>query len=265
MEFTGPLTKMRSSLQEVIQYSLQMGDYDVKMNDLLGNDIELSFTGNIYCVSCGRKTKKSFGQGFCYPCFMNSPENSDCIVKPELCRGHLNEGRNIEWEKENHVQPHYVYLALSSSVKVGVTRNSQVPTRWIDQGATEAVIIAETPYRQLAGVIEMELKKYLVDKTNWQRMLKNEIAQGVDLIERKHAAISMLNEELRNYVFPKDEVLKLNYPVHKYPLKVKSLNLEKSPVIRGKLAGIKGQYLIFDDGNVVNIRNNSGYEIRLTA
>jgi hypothetical protein len=265
MEFTAPLRKMRSSLEEIIQYSLIMGDHEVKMNDLIGQEIQLKFTGNIFCVSCGKQTKKSFGQGFCYPCFINSPDNSDCIVKPELCRGHLNEGRNLEWEKEHHVQPHYVYLALSSDVKVGVTRTTQVPTRWIDQGATEAVIIAETPYRQLAGEIEVALKKYLADKTNWQRMLKNEVASGVDLLERKEAALGMLDENLRRYAHHENKILRMNYPVNRYPLKVKSMNAEKTPQINGRLTGIKGQYLIFDEGNVINVRSNAGYEMILSA
>jgi hypothetical protein len=210
-------------------------------------------------------TKKSFGQGFCYPCFINSPENAECIVKPELCRGHLGEGRDVEWEKAHHVQPHYVYLALSSDVKVGVTRNIQVPTRWIDQGASQAIILAETPYRQLAGEIEVALKNYLPDKTNWQRMLKNEVAQGVDLAERKRLAAGFLPEHLQQYVATSDAITSIVYPVLRYPQKVKSLSLEKQPEINGVLAGIKGQYLIFEDGSVTNIRNQSGYVIELNA
>jgi hypothetical protein len=31
------------------------------------------------------------------------------------------------------------------------SRETQIPTRWIDQGANQALILAETPYRQLAG------------------------------------------------------------------------------------------------------------------
>jgi hypothetical protein len=265
MNAIGQLHKMRTRLEDQVKYTLDLDGTLVEINDFLGKPISLKHTGIIKCVSCGKVTKKSFGQGFCYPCFINSPENAECIVKPELCRGHLGEGRDVEWEKAHHVQPHYVYLALSSDVKVGVTRNIQVPTRWIDQGASQAIILAETPYRQLAGEIEVALKNYLPDKTNWQRMLKNEVAQGVDLAERKRLAAGFLPEHLQQYVAASDAITSIVYPVLRYPQKVKSLSLEKQPEITGVLAGIKGQYLIFEDGSVTNIRNQSGYVIELNA
>lgn len=265
MEVIGALQKMKSGLFETVKYTLHLDGQDVNMNELIGKPIKIEFTGQIRCVNCGKPTKKSFGQGFCYPCFIGAAENSECIIKPELCRGHLGEGRDLEWEKNHHVQPHYVYLALSSDVKVGVTRNIQVPTRWIDQGASEAIIFAETPYRQLAGAIEVELKKYLPDKTNWQRMLKNEVMQNVNLIERKESAAKFLPEELLQYVLKENNSIKINYPVTRYPQKVKSMNFEKFPIIEGVLFGIKGQYLIFEDGSVINIRNQSGYVIKLSA
>lgn len=265
MEITGQLKKMKSGLYEVVQYTLQLDGNDVPMNDLIGKPIQLEFTGQIQCVNCSKPTKKSFGQGFCYPCFINAAENSECIMRPELCKGHLGEGRDLQWEKDCHVQPHYVYLALSSDVKVGVTRSIQVPTRWIDQGASSAIILAETPYRQLAGAIEVELKKYLPDKTHWQRMLKNEVMQSVDLVERKNAAISFLPEELKQYVFTDNTITQLNFPVLRYPQKVRSMNFEKNPIISGVLYGIKGQYLIFEDGSVINIRSQSGHVIKLSA
>src|SRR5688572_27966152 len=146
-EYLGNISKMKTQLNDIVEYSLVLGDDRVGMNALLDQSISLTHTGRIFCVSCGKQTKKSFGQGFCYPCFMNSPDNAECIIKPELCRAHLGEGRDVEWEKNHHLQPHYVYLALSNEVKVGVTRNTQVPTRWIDQGASAAIIIAEVPYR----------------------------------------------------------------------------------------------------------------------
>ena len=203
---------MRTRLEDQVKYTLDLDGTLVEINDFLGKPISLKHTGIIKCVSCGKVTKKSFGQGFCYPCFINSPENAECIVKPELCRGHLGEGRDLEWEKAHHVQPHYVYLALSSDVKVGVTRNIQVPTRWIDQGASQAIILAETPYRQLAGEIEVALKNYLPDKTNWQRMLKNEVAQGVDLAERKRLAAGFLPEHLQQYVAASDAITSIVAP-----------------------------------------------------
>lgn len=261
MKATGPLDKMKTHLGQSVEYTLQLGTDAIAMNDLLGTKITLRHTGKISCVNCGRITKKAFGQGFCYPCFMNSAENSECIVRPELCRGHLGEGRDVEWEKSHHVQPHYVYLALSNAVKVGVTRATQVPYRWMDQGASQGILLAEVPYRQLAGVIEVELKKYLSDKTNWQRMLKNEIAADVDLKERKYAAADLLPEELKQYLCINDTITEIRYPVLRFPEKVKSVSLEKQPEISGVLTGIKGQYLLFEGGMVSNIRNQSGYEV----
>lgn len=263
MQALGTLGKMRTQLTANVNYHLQLGNDSIAMNELIGREITLASTGRIFCVSCGKQTKKSFGQGFCYPCFINSPDNAECIVKPELCRAHLGEGRDPEWEKVHHLQPHFVYLALSNDVKVGVTRNTQIPTRWIDQGASSAIIIAEVPYRQLAGAIEVELKKNFPDKTNWQRMLKNDVANGVDLIERKRAALELLPSELKQYASPNDEVTQIHYPVLEYPHKVTSLNFEKMPTIQLQLKGIKAQYLIFENGLVFNVRNNSGYEVEL--
>lgn len=258
----GTVTKMKVELQgDDVYYQLRLGNELIPLNEHINKEITLKFTGNYFCINCGKGTKKLFGQGFCYPCFINSPENSDCIIKPELCRGHLGEGRDIEWEKAHHVQPHFVYLALSSGIKVGVTRNTQVPTRWIDQGASEAIILTETPYRQLAGEIEVFLKNYLTDKTNWQRMLKNEIAPGVDLLERKQAVADLLPDELKQYLSPENKVYKFNYPVVEFPKKVVSMNFTKLPEINGILKGIKGQYLLFDNGRVINMRSQSGFEV----
>lgn len=263
--YKGNIEKMDTLLKDVVQYTLVLGPDHVLMNGLIGQEITLSFTGRIFCVSCGKQTKKSFGQGFCYPCFMNSPDNSDCIIKPELCKAHLAEGRDVEWEIRNHLQPHYVYLALSNEVKIGVTRNTQIPTRWIDQGASKAIILAEVPYRQLAGLIEVELKQYMTDKTNWQRMLKNEVDYSVSLEERKNLAIEKLPVDLKKYTVPENVITEIVYPVLQYPTKINSMNFDKSPIIKGHLMGIKGQYLIFEGGNVINLRNASGYEIELNS
>jgi hypothetical protein len=262
-QYSGIANKMKTQLGDIVQYSLVLGQDSVGMNELINQSVSLIHTGRIFCVSCGKQTKKSFGQGFCYPCFINSPDNSECIIKPELCRAHLGEGRDVEWEKSHHLQPHYVYFALSNEVKVGVTRNTQVPTRWIDQGASAAIIIAEVPYRQLAGVIEVELKKHMSDKTNWQRMLKNEIPQGISLIEKRQNAFDLLPDDLKKYTVASSDIIQINYPVVEYPQKVSSQNFDKTPQITGVLKGIKGQYLLFEGGKVINIRNASGYEIKL--
>jgi hypothetical protein len=169
----------------------------------------------------------------------------------------------VQWEQDHHVQPHIVYLALSSAVKVGVTRGQQVPTRWIDQGATAAIKLAEVPYRQLAGEIEVALKQHMTDKTNWRKMLTNDVKEGVDLLEEKEEVAELLDEAYWDYITDDDEVMNIEYPVEKYPEKVKSLGFDKQPEISGKLSGIKGQYLIFDDGNVLNMRKHGGYVITI--
>ncbi|MCF8465750.1 MAG: DUF2797 domain-containing protein [Flavobacteriales bacterium] len=262
MEYAGNLFKMPAEFGSPIQYSLILGDDEIKMNNLLGSKISLNFEGKINCVSCGRPTKKAFGQGFCYPCFANAPENAECIVRPELCEGHLGKGRDPEWERKYHVQPHYIYLALSSGLKVGITRGTQIPTRWIDQGASSAIILAEVPYRQLSGQIEVALKKHYDDKTNWQRMLKNDVLQD-DLLLKKAEAKALLPEELQQYVTNDEQIWNLQFPALDTPSKVKSIRLEKQPTLEGVLTGIKGQYLILDNLNVINIRNHAGYYVSL--
>lgn len=234
----------------------------IRMNDLLGRKFSLKFDGRIHCVSCGKLTKKPFGQGFCYPCFATAPENAECIVRPELCEGHLGKGRDPEWELKHHVQPHFVYLALSSGLKVGITRETQIPTRWIDQGASKAIILAEVPYRQLSGLIEVALKAHYDDKTNWQRMLKNEVPD-IELVQHKNEATSFLPVELQQYVTQEDKVWELTFPHLDVPKKVNSIQLLKTPTIEGVLTGIKGQYLILDNTSVLNVRNHAGLHVEL--
>jgi len=258
----GNLLKMRTSIDMKVQYSMRLSDNLVPMNQLIGSKIKLSFEHQINCVECGKITPKSFAQGFCYTCFATSPENAECIIRPELCRGHLGEGRNVQWEIEHHVQPHYVYLAQSSHTKVGVTRSTQIPTRWIDQGATRATIIAETPNRYLAGCIEVALKDTFSDKTDWRKMLRNEVTDE-DLIPLINDAIESLPMDLQDYATLENEIIELDYPVLKYPEKITSISFDKQPIIEATLNGIKGQYLIFDDNTVINIRNHSGYLISL--
>ncbi len=235
----------------------------IYMNELVGKQISLIWDGDIFCQSCQIKTKKSFGEGFCYSCFISAPEATECTIRPELCRAHLGEGRDVEWEERNHNQPHIVYLAVSDKIKVGVTRNTQVPTRWIDQGASFAIRLAETPNRYEAGVLEVALKSYFSDKTNWQRMLKNELDESIDLVNEKWSLHDHLPSDLTKYFSENDEVISLNYPVQKYPLKVTSMSFDKHPQIEGILVGIKGQYLIFEGGKVLNIRKHTGYSINL--
>lgn len=264
MQMQGRILKMKTELKSPVQYYLPVGNQLLDMNQWIGKHIQFSFNGDIFCLDCGVKTKKSFNQGFCYTCFQNSPMSAECIIKPELCRAHLGEGRNMEWEREHHLKDHYVYLAVSSGVKVGITRDTQVPTRWIDQGASYAVPIARTPNRYLCGVIEVSLKDYLSDRTAWQRMLKNEITH-VDLAEKRDEIIKLIPEEFQDYVLRDEEILNIEFPVNEYPTKVKSLSFDKTPIIEGRLVGIKGQYLLFDGGQVLNIRKHQAYVLKFSA
>lgn len=263
MRALGILDKMPTSYINPVQYFLTLGNDKVAVNELVGKNVTVRWTGHIYCTICSKKTKKSFGEGMCWNCFSSSSEGSECIIRPELCEAHLGKGRNPEWEERNHFKPHYVYLALTNSVKVGVTREDQIPTRWIDQGASKGIILAKTPYRQLSGFIEVVLKDHLSDKTNWQRMLKNETDLLTDLMAEKKRVLQLLPEEYRHYGFDNDEIVEITYPVTEYPTKVTSLSFEKTPSIEMQLTGVRGQYFIFNGGYVLNVRKNSGYEVEL--
>lgn len=266
MKLGGTLHKMPTLNINPVQYFLDLSNERLAVNELLNKNISLRFTGNIYCEICGKKTYKSFGEGLCYNCFITSAAAGEWIMKPELSKAHLGiEERNLEYEKAVQLQPHFVYLALVNETKVGVTRETQVPTRWIDQGANSAILLAETPYRQLAGAIEVELKKYLSDKTNWQKMLKNEYNHSIDLISEKERVRTLLPQEFQQYILLENEIVNIEYPVLEYPSKVTSLSFDKSPQIQSKLIGIRGQYLILEGGQVINIRKHSGYEIEVEA
>jgi hypothetical protein len=262
MTYEGVLTKMQTEFSTPIQYYLVFENSFLSVNQLLDKTVTLNFIG-YQCLSCGKK-KKIFRQGFCYDCFMSNPAAGDWIMKPELSTAHLDiEDRDLDYEKRVQLQPHIVYLALSSEIKVGVTRNTQVPTRWIDQGAVQAIPIVEVPNRYLAGITEVALKEYYADKTNWQKMLKNEVPD-VDLVAERLKLESLLPSEVLPYFNPnKEDLYQLLFPVIDYPKKVTSLNLDKTPNYTGVLKGIKGQYLLFEDGTVFNVRTYEGYVVQL--
>src|SRR5690606_15017510 len=179
--YEGNLHKMPTEYANPVKYKLVFGETDIDMNAAVGKFVRMEYSGVINCIRCGRKTNKSFAQGFCFPCFRDAPQNAECIIRPELCEAHIGKGRDPDWEEKNHNQSHVVYLAIASGIKVGVTRSTQVPYRWIDQGAWKAVKIAETENRYQAGMIEVDLKQFASDKTPWQRMLKNELGSNVDV------------------------------------------------------------------------------------
>ncbi len=260
MTYKGNLEKMVSENNSEIQYYLPVGTDKIPLNPFIGKEITLEFLNEINCVACGKKTNKSFAQGFCYQCFQDSPMASECILHPDKCKAHLGISRDMSWSESHCLTTHVVYLSVSSHLKVGITRFTQIPTRWIDQGATEAIVLAKTPNRHIAGTIEKFLMQYYSDKTSWQAMLKGE-NKDYDLIKEKHTAIQYLPEELKKYIVEENEITALNYPVKNYPAKIKSHSFDKQTVIKGILKAIKGQYLIFEDDSVINIRKHRGYLI----
>lgn len=250
-----------------VQYFLPYEDSYLSINDIVGCQLKMEFTGKLQCIDCKKEVKKFYAQGLCYVCMQSSALNSPCIINPELCEAHLGKGKVPEWEEKHHNQPHIVYLANSGgAVKVGVTRTDQIPTRWIDQGADEAIILVLTPYRQLAGEIEVALKPYLSDKTNWRVMLKNEpIGESeLPIFKQKYAEVLCeINEGYGDLISEDDTIYALNYPSVTLDKSISSLKLDKQPVIEGVVTGIKGQYFILDGKNVINMRSHAGYEVKL--
>jgi hypothetical protein len=262
MTYEGVLTKMQSEFGTPIQYFLVFDSNFLNVNQVLGKELSIHLEG-YQCLNCGKR-KKVFRQGFCYDCYYASPAVGDWIMKPELSTAHLGiEDRDLAYESKVQLQPHIVYLASSSEIKVGVTRKTQVPTRWIDQGAERAICIAEVPNRYLAGITEVALKSHFADKTNWRKMLTNEIID-VNLVIEKAKVEALLPAEVREYFFSnQQDVYEMNYPVLQYPKKINSLSLDKTPNFKGVLLGIKGQYLLFEDGTVFNVRSAEGSIVRL--
>lgn len=255
---------MRVEHTTPVSYSLPLGAEAVPLNPLLGNKISLKFSGEIHCINCGRKTNKSYQQGYCYPCMQQLARCDICILKPELCHFHKGTCREPEWGQENCMIDHFVYLAVSSGLKVGITRHSQVPTRWIDQGAVTALPIARVGSRYDSGRVEVALKEHFNDKTNWRNMLKNVVVDADPGTERAKImpVLQDILKDYRGYEVLEDTIYRFEYPVLEYPDKVKSLSFDKQPLVEGKLLGIKGQYLIFDCG-VINIRKHGGYRVSL--
>lgn len=264
MEISLTLEKMPAWLDEngLAHYLLKTDRDFIQMNKLFGRQITIEFTNEKYCANCGNRFEDLFRMGFCRECFFTAPQAGESIIRPELSRAHEGiEDRDLEFEKSYQLQPHIVYLANSGALKVGVTRESQRPTRWIDQGASEAIVFAKTENRFQAGQIEVAMKEHLGDKTPWQRMLKNETPE-IDLKERKWALRDELQGELAAFFAEDDDaVTQLKFPVQDYPTKVKSLNLDKESKIEATLVGIRGQYLIFEGGRVLNVRGNTGYRL----
>ena len=267
----GGVRKMRTELGDTVQYQLVLGDQEIALNERLGKTFRLAFSGVINCIHCARKTSKSFNQGYCYPCFRRLAQCDSCIMSPEKCHYHEGTCREPEWGETNCMIDHFVYLANTSGLKVGITRGTQVPTRWMDQGATQAQPIFRVSSRFQSGLVETLFARHISDKTNWQAMLKGD-AEPLDLEAARHHLTRECAAEIEHLqnthglqaitVLEAEAETRIRYPVLEYPTKVKSLNLDKTPEIGGTLLGIKGQYLMFDSG-VINMRKYGGYELAL--
>ncbi|MCC6076824.1 DUF2797 domain-containing protein [Pseudomonas sp. GCM10022188] len=265
----GALTKMAVRLDSPVQYALRLDDAEVALNPLLGKTLRLEYLGAIHCTHCGRRTKKSFSQGYCYPCFTRLAQCDSCIVSPEKCHFEAGTCREPAWGERFCMTDHVVYLANSSGVKVGITRATQLPTRWLDQGASQALPILRVATRQQSGLVEDLLRSQVADRTNWRALLKGD-ATPVDLpavreqlFDTCRAGLEGLQQRFGLQAIQPladAEVVDIRYPVEAYPAKIASFDLDKNPLVEGTLLGIKGQYLILDTG-VINIRKYTAYQL----
>lgn len=264
----GRLEKMVAVHDDTIRYELVLNHQRVPLNDLIGQTVTLKHTGNLYCLHCNMPMNKSFNQGYCYPCFSRLAKCDMCMMKPETCHHAFGTCRDTKWAESFCFQPHIVYLSNTSGLKVGITRRTQIPTRWIDQGAIQALPIFKVMSRRMSGLIETLIAKHVADKTQWQRMLKHQI-EPLDLLAERDRLLAICADELNQLNQNEIEfladanVVDLNYPITVAPTKVSALNFDKTPHISGVLHGIKGQYLIFEKG-VLNVRKFGGYEIQIS-
>jgi len=271
-QFTGHLAKMEATLGDTVSYQLPLDDHRVPLNEAIGESIAIEHIGDIHCIHCGRRSKKSFSQGYCYPCFTKLPQCDTCIMSPERCHFHHGTCRDPAWGEKYCFTDHFVYLANSSGVKVGITRGTQLPTRWIDQGATQGLPIFRVQTRYQAGLIEDCIREFVADKTSWQKMLKGN-AESVDLaairddlLAKAESGLELLEQEFGLQALQRlynETTTEINFPVHEFPEKAKSFNLDKQPLVEGVLKGIKGQYLILDTG-VINIRKYTAYNVQFS-
>lgn len=251
---------MNTRLAEVVEYSMELPDGNtLDLNDYIGGRLKIESKGEIHCVFCGCLTPKSYGGGSCYRCLQSLPQNDMCQVKPELC--HIANGtcRDSSWGEAHCMQPHRVYLARSSGIKVGITRENPTETRWMDQGAVEGMVIAEVPDRRTSGLVETALARHIDDKTDFRKMLRGEIVEG-DLMEFYENVVDHVPMAYQTHLVDDPQPVKIDYPLADHPEKVKPMSLDKAPVVEGQLVGIKGQYLVFEDF-VFNVRAHSGYDV----
>lgn len=232
MVFEGNILKMRSKLSSPVEYKLPIGEHLLDLNALIGKKVKLEFNGQINCIASGEKIKKSYNNGYSYKSFISLPECDICIVRPELCHYDKGTCRDSKWGEKHCMQDHIVYLANSSNAKIGITRHTQVPTRWIDQGAIEALPILRVPNRHISGLIESEIKNSIGDKTNWRKMLKGEVEE-VDLYDLRDQLFEEYGDLLDEFDAQDldEEITYIDFPLDSPPEKIKSLSFDKTPLI----------------------------------
>ena len=273
--YSGNLKKMLVSVDEcnTAQYHLPIGDKLLPMNALIGHEVTFTFNNKINCVNCARVTNKSFNQGYCYPCLQKLAQCDSCIIKPELCHYSKGTCREPQWAEAHCFNDHIVYLSNTGNVKVGITRQIQpgVSSRWIDQGATQAIPIFRVANRLISGLVETICKQHMSDKSNWRVMLKGDIPQ-LDLVGLRDELYEKIADDIDELVAQHgllaiqkihQQPVDIFYPVQQYPVKITSLGFDKTPSFTGVLLGSKGQYLYFNDDRVINIRKHAGYDIQL--
>ena len=264
---SGVIRKMFTSHNETtnaVSYQLNLDEEPiVALNEFVGQEISIQFAGGIYCIHCGDEIPKTFNSGYCYPCFTTLAEADMCIMKPEQCHFHEGTCRDEAFGERHCFQQHTLYLARSSGIKVGITRSGQQKTRWMDQGAIEAREIGFFPDRLSSGLAEVKVAAEMSDKTNWRKMLKNEVTDA-DFEPYVESAFQALSDEELDFVLDDGQTFHFEYPVERYPEKVTSKKLDKHPVFSEVLRGIKGQYLIMDTF-VINLRAHAGYHIVFEA
>ena len=258
-----------STIGEEVEYKFQMFDVLkelplIDMCDWVGKELTWKFDGVVNCVVTGEAMNQAYRMGMSQKAFFESPISCPSIINPELSTIHTGVAlRDRDFEERYHNVPHVVYLSRTNKLKVGVTGLGREQFRWNDQGAVEGIQLCVTPYRQLAGEIEVALKEHMNDKTHWLGMLKDVTRFPDELLELKDECFELLGPNYEPFFSDDDTVHSINYPVQKYPLKVKSLKLNKEPNGTGVISGIKGQYLILEDGRVMNVRAHEGCRVEL--
>ena len=248
--------ELTHSVATPIEYRWRLGDEEQRVNDWLGRRVKISYCGEKRCIACGRRVRKLYQSGYCFPCATTLAETDLCIVRPHECHFHLGTCRDEQFAAAQCMIPHIVYLGVSSQAKVGLTRKNRQFIRWIDQGAVRAMALAEVPTRRAAGELEVEIARDLPDRTDWRKLVRGETTD-VDLPRLGVEVAEKLPDVWRAYVIAERTVHEFAYPMLPGVVpKARSLSLEDGAVA-GEVVGVRGQYLLFADG-ALHVRKHAG-------